>query len=95
MSLRVREAFNGLLPDVRTNHVTGQGKVSMHRLQDRGVMKYCKEFNKFCEEALDCLDCYDHIGKLNRDQYKFALKKRESDRIERWRAANPCNFQQK
>lgn len=45
-------------------------------------MKYCSEFRKFCDG--ECLECYDHIGKLNRKQYKFELKKRESDRIENW-----------
>ena len=45
-------------------------------------MQYCREFRKFCDG--DCLECYDHIGKLNRAQYKFELKKRQSDRAEAW-----------
>jgi hypothetical protein len=45
-------------------------------------MNYCKEFKKFCDG--ECLECYDHIGRLNREQYKFELKKREQERIEKW-----------
>jgi hypothetical protein len=57
-------------------------------------MKYCGKFKKFCDG--DCLECYDHIGELNREQYKFALKKRESDRIEKWIASRqPLNLSRK
>ena len=49
-------------------------------------MEYCTHgFNVFCDG--DCLECYHYIGKLNRAQYKFELKKRESDRIEKWIAS--------
>jgi hypothetical protein len=47
-------------------------------------MFYCSEFRKFCEDELECLDCYDHIGTLNRKQYKYELKKKEQERIEKW-----------
>jgi hypothetical protein len=37
-------------------------------------MKYCKQFNKFCDD--DCLNCYDYIGSINRKQYKYELRKK-------------------